>query len=766
MTKKMKLYLTGMIVSIIAMFLWILVAVLLTGGREVEEFTGTDKVIMTGFIVVEILSIVASLVFAALVGTENGKRIREKMKQSEQAQREPIPKRGGIMLVLTYVAVLGLMIGGIVLGSVLPAQIKELCPWVMWGSCAVAALLLLISNLLGKWYVGRLEKQQVQQVQQFLHAHRLNADQIVPKKLALLKMLRRVTAVYAVVLGLMGVGVAVCAGICYTGSTFVVLGLTASLLIMAALDRIRFKPPKALFDDNKCYVQTDAYPQLHALAEKAAAKMGCKGKIRIALLPDFNAGIARIHKTYSVQLGVMLLNLLSEEELYCILLHEFAHMTPDQQDGLYERYYNEWLDTGKTPHYFFWLTNRFFVFPDVVYSLQHSLYQYASSIQVESSADRAMLLSQSPEMVASALLKLKYYELFDWEKGTEDEPCVYEPETPDPHPLAKELQKFRKALEVREEDWRKLLDVEIQSRSATHPTLKLRLEALDIREPKLVFAENSQAYQADCDQALAFVESLICEGLEAHYEDDRKAYYLEPKEQVEAWEAAGKPVVAEEYGDILWALRQLGRNTEAMELCQRAIETLPAAAGCNAHFTRGCHRLHSYDSQGIQDIYFAIENNMNYLQEGMSMIGEFCCLTGNQEELDIYRQKAAVLAQQDKDEYSQTGVLTKKDDLSEENLPEGMLESLLEYIRNVDGGQIWKVYLVRKTISQDFFTSAVVVRFEADAQEDACDEIIHKIFMYLDTCSDWQFSLFDYREVSNVPFDKIPNSCVYQKEAN
>ena len=173
--------------------------------------------------------------------------------------------------------------------------------------------------------------------------------------------------------------------------------------------------------------------------------------------------------------------------------------------------------------------------------------------------------------------------------------------------------------------------------------------------------------------------------------------------------------------------------------------------------------MHSYDERGIGDIYFAIENNSNYLQEGIDAIGTFCCLTGNQKELNIYRQKALELAQKQKDEYSQVSVLTKKDRLSEESLPEGMLDDILAYIRSVDEGQIEKIYLVRKTITEEFFTSVFVIRFDLAAEEETCEQIMHKIFRYLDTCSDWQFSLFDYQEVMSVPVYEVKNSCVYSK---
>ena len=764
MEPKPRKYLIGLFCAIVAMFLLIFVAVGLTGGREVEEFTDTDKIIMTVFAVVEITIMIGTFWFAVRYGNEQGKRFRHQLHTVEANRAQKTDRRGTALLALAFTAALGAMIGGIVLGEALSEQLRDLSGWLLGISLAVAAASLLLNIVLEKWYAGRFNNRQVSQVYQYVYSHREHAQRKAQEKLTLLKRWRFFTGAYGVLLGVLGLCVALCGGILLDTGSAVALCFAASILIMCAFSRIRFRVSQDVFDEDKSYVSEEQYPHLYALAEKAARTVGCHGSIKIALLTGCNAGIAKVGQAYSVQLGVILLCSLSEEEMYCVLLHEFAHMTADNSETIKAGNYHTWIYGGKTPHFLSGLTNLFFSFFDGFYALQFALYAYAAAIGTESAADQAMLLSNDPEAVASALLKLKYYELFDWEKGTQDEPCRYESETPDPQVLARELERFRQAMEQKSGKWQQLVDAEIQSRSASHPTLKLRLEALGIREPHLLAAPADCDYAKECEKAREYVENLICGKLSQSFEERRKERYWKLKAQVEAWEEAGKPVVAEEYGDILWALRQLGRNTEAFALCERAIEELPAAASCDGYFIRGCYRLHSYDERGIEDIYFAIENNSNYLEEGIDTIGTFCCLTGNQKELDIYRQKALELAQKQKDEYSQVSVLTKKDRLSEESLPEGMLDDILAYIRSVDEGQIEKIYLVRKTITEDFFTSVFVIRFDLAAEETACEQILHKIFRYLDTCSDWQFSLFDYQEVMSVPVYAVKNSCVYSKE--
>ena len=92
-----------------------------------------------------------------------------------------------------------------------------------------------------------------------------------------------------------------------------------------------------------------------------------------------------------------------------------------------------------------------------------------------------------------------------------------------------------------------------------------------------------------------------------------------------------------------------------------------------------------------------------------------------------------------------------------------MLDDILSYIAKNDEDSIVSIYLVRKTITEDFFTSVFVIKFKSDISDDVQDKVMHKIFSYLDTCSSWQFSLFNFDEIKGIKFDKIPNSCVYRQ---
>lgn len=756
-------YIKHIIIQIIIMFALIFLTVFLTGGREIDQFNKKDIIIFMLFILSEVATCVC--LFITL-----GKYIKSVPKISHsasvpQTKYEKLIQRRGILLALiSYILALGIVILGIIMAPKMNPRALIFTKNILI-VCVICMILLIPLNLLLRNQLAkRFEQSSVRDIQQYVYSHRESANNKTEKIYRQLRILRVGTDIYACFLGIIASIIAFLTGTVYTSELGVALCMFSGILFLSALSRIRFRVPQLLFQEDEHYVSHDDYPLLYSLTQKAADVLHCNGKIRIAISDGFNAGIARVSDTYSIQIGAILLNTLSQDELYCVLLHEFSHMTSQNNGGNKERDYHTWIQQGTNPHFLTSITNSLFIYLDSLYSLQFGLYLYASSISIECGADAAMVIYGDAKTAASALLKLKFYELYSWEKGTYDEECYYEAEIAQKDYLTRELNSFLNRLDLRKDAWTNFVSVEILSRTATHPTLKMRLEALGVTSLEMLENSDSDAYIAECKRALSYMDEVLHNELIKEYDATRIKLYLEPKERIASWELAGKPIIGSEYSDIGFALRQLGRNSEAIELYHRAISELSTDAEiCLARYFRGCFLLHQFDESGIDDIYYAIEHNSNYIDEGLSDIGNFCCLTGNQNELNIYREKALELAQKQKDVYSHICTLTKNDHLSSEQLPDGMLDDILSYISTIDEGSINEIYLVRKTITDDFFTSAFVIRFNIDISEKKKEKVMHKIFSYLDTCSSWQFSLFDFTELRDIKFIQIKNSCVFKQ---
>lgn len=757
-------YIKQLISIIIVMFALIFITVFLTGGKEIYQFTKIDNIIFIIFLILELISVLLLTYVLSKYCKECAKNIRKNTRTTKTKYEKIMQRRGYVILALSYIISLGLMLLGIISTPHLVSYQIRMMKKILLLLIFVSLALVPLNLFLRKQLIKKIEQSPVKDMQQYIYAHREVADETIKKKYKSLRFLRFISVVYFILIAIMSSGISFLSGVISADYFGNILCMYSAILIVSVLSRIRLPIPTAIFQDDKRYLEEKDYPCLYALTKKAAKTINCVGDIKIAIIDEFNAGIARYNNSYSVQLGAYLINILSEDELFCVLLHEFSHMEIQNNAVNKERDYNNWLQQGIAPHFLSGFTQLLSLYTDTLYVLNYSLFEYASALYCETDADKAMIKYGNVRAAASALLKMKYFHLYQWEKGTYDESAFFASETLEKGFMLSELDDFNQRLKARIEDWKCFAKKEILSRSASHPTLNMRLASFGISSYDLLETQNSDIYNTECKKALSFLEDLIYMDLSESYAYSREQKYLQPMQLLEKWEKSGKPLVAEEYTQIGFALRQLGRNSDALQLYQRAVSEfeLPSEI-CHARYFIGCYLLHKFDCTGLDDIYYAMENNSNYIDEGLDIIGEFCCLTGNQTELERYREKAMELAQKQKDVYSQIGVLTSKDHLSTEHLPDGMLEEILTYINKIDEQAIEAIYLVRKTITADFFTSVFIIKFELTTTEETQERILQKIFSFLDTFSSWQFSLFEYFQVYNVKLNKIKNSCVYHK---
>lgn len=634
---------------------------------------------------------------------------------------------------------------------------------------AVASILpifLFLGNfILARRYSAKLRGAKVAEVNRYMIQHRADAEKNAPLLLRKLQKMRRSAVIYAVIVWILGACQALLGGMLYNVSGNVSLYIGAFIsgtVFYVVYSRIPKDEPLVLDDDTNV-LRRDEYPIIYDVVSRAAQTLGCQGEITVIISFDCNAMIVREKDKYYLQLGAILLNILSEEELYCICLHEFSHCSDRNGDKSYEAQYNAWLnsDKGLSPVMSFF--SNVFIFFDVRYAFNYLMYKYTVSVVEETKADLDMAKHGTPEIAASALLKIDYDNRFRWEDGGKDFKSIYESDTPSSNFLSEYLSRFKGAIAARHGDWNEMLMREILPNNASHPILRMRFETLGIEKIAYVEREASKKYEIEAQRALEAADKSLCESHREDYEKERKEFYLDPLARINEWKSNGMPISAESYADIITDLKSIGLNSEAEELCERAIEELDKNSSQHAYFIKGCALLCRYDESGIELIYHAVQTNHNYLEEGLEMIGTFCCITGREKELLEYRERAQVLAQKDIDEYSETCVLSKNDNLVHDDMPSEMLEEILSYIRSVDGGIIRSVYLVRKVVNDNFFTSAFVLQFDGGSDE-VRDDVRHKIFRYLDTYPvDWHFSLFEYSECYNIKFDKIEGSLVYSR---
>ena len=134
-----------------------------------------------------------------------------------------------------------------------------------------------------------------------------------------------------------------------------------------------------------------------------------------------------------------------------------------------------------------------------------------------------------------------------------------------------------------------------------------------------------------------------------------------------------------------------------------------------------------------------------------------------QDELDKYREKAVSLTQKMIDEDEKANVLTPSDKVVEDDMSEDELKAHIDFISSV-ADSIKSIYLLKKVINKSFSSHVFLIEFDKNTEPNTVNDAMNKIFRYLDTLDDDQYSLFLYNKFYKNIVKKVKNSLKYTKE--
>ena len=751
--KRKKALFIALALTFVYLFGSLFVTCALTGWRDIPDFTAADKEIFRVFVILEAAAFLLAIAIVFAIDRANRKEDLLNRRPPLNPYEKTIVTRDGLLLGASFLIVTVMtLIGALTLDPASNYSTLLLFDFLLTGDILLLGLFNVVAI---KIFAKRLNKKGRVAITTFIYSHRDHAEQSARALSKNLRILLSATHVYTVILAILGIALAI------TSAGNIPFVLAAAFIIYSAFSRIYFPTPKQFFSEDNGYVAKSELPELYTLAEEAAQAVGVTGEIKICLLSSFDAGIRRFGKAISVQIGAPLYDLMSREELRSILLHEFAHLGIDTEDFRILYKHNCNLSEGRPQRSLYNVSALLYSLFDGLFGFNFMLYTYASTVGEEEKADRAMVKYGAVRYAGSSFLKIKYHDLYQWEKGSYNTTPIYADEILTANLVKNEIKAFKEQISMRRDFWNKLIDLEIIARSASHPTIKMRLDAIGHTDYSLHESEDTDSYKNEQKKAIEYIDGKIYDQRKYSYEDERKEAYLDPLNTVKEWEESGKAIIPDSYRTVIFALRQLGRITEANELCDRVIDSLPVSASHYAYYMKGCTLLHSFDESGIEYLYRAIEANHNYIDEGMETIGQFCCISGRQDDLDTYRERVIQMAQEQDDKYSELSHISQKDNLTSEQLPKDIYNGLLSIIED-NRDFLNEVYLVRKIITDDYFASVVVLDFISIVDDSTKWEIYDKFFLHLDS-QDWDFTLFVSEDVPMNVIKKIPSGKIYSR---
>ncbi len=474
-------------------------------------------------------------------------------------------------------------------------------------------------------------------------------------------------------------------------------------------------------------------PLQYALARQAQAVLGDTRPIGILHDAQCTASIISTPGKIYLCLGSWLLDCMTREEVYQVLLHEFAHLQDSRQEKLNRRIQR----CGNQGDVFFGAANR-------LEGKTWSLHQIFASQEAEERADRAIAEFGNPQAAASAFAKLAchvYYEGFFLNSGVIIE--KFQEETMPRHALQQLFEDFRTAVAGNQGWARSLIAGELQPRISSHPIARERIAALGVTDYSLELPAHEDAWGQEVQALVERQEQELYEQNRESYPQERQTWYLEPMERLAAWEAGGRPMTYEATREVLETLYDRRRYEEIVAL-GRAFRESGASEHerCHALFVEGLARLRLLDDSGLDLLYQAMEVNRNYEDAAGEAISRYCCTLGKEAEMNRFRSYADDQLARNV-QILPTFPLSPRDDLLPTDRQDAIFQENLEVICRAAGAQLNRVFLVKKITSPKTHDYIYILDLDPQMSEEAQEAVYDTIFMHLDKQEE-QYSLAYY----------------------
>lgn len=486
----------------------------------------------------------------------------------------------------------------------------------------------------------------------------------------------------------------------------------------------------------------ESYPVIYDLVHQAAKTAGCTMPVRV-YAGGTSVSIFRMPKEIGILLDAVTCALCTKQELYNMLLHEFAHEFNEDtvQTMRMSRELQRWsnLPEGVLSGIGGYLLSG----PAVLINLEYMLYNLFATKRKEELADARAARWGDAQMLVNSLAKLSVWWIFEHNMPVPELLLYseYAGEAPPEDLPAKALAAYRRMLPDRRDEWRHRLDVELPPRVSSHPIFRERRKAFGVADYSFEGAETDPAYLSEIDAMLDLTGKAIAGQMAKDYEQKRNYYYLERKALIDQaktvtdWSACKM----DERIEMARALSVLEPALEETVIQSIRQEDPRNAYGC---MLLGAKRFRENDPACIELLYQAAKENNNFVEEAYDMIGDFALRNGDQALLDQYRSEAAEVIQEARNTSVSLALhWSGRNHLSENDLPSERFEANRTAILERTEGKLSRLYSVKKPVA-DGFCYYYFLEFAKELDRDERARLYRQVFLYLDYCEE-QYYLDD-----------------------
>lgn len=503
------------------------------------------------------------------------------------------------------------------------------------------------------------------------------------------------------------------------------------------------------------FISQKQFPMLYETARRAFKTTHCTGQLQLAYS---NEGIAinKVGNKITVFLHPSIVRLLTQEELYNVLLHEFAHdVNVDTRRAVrYFKTEQKWEASDGVSY-----DSLFTSLLQQKLSLAIAKYRAFSSRYHEIKADELVAELGNTQHYTNANAKSEMYKLYNQGANFVMNYEIFASENPPENWYTKDVECFFNAKKSLEQQWRKQMEVELPAMNDSHPTFRMRMENANCTHYDCDTVDDNQEYLAELDRFIEFGNKLLAKEMDANYQVLHEGSFLHRKKQFETYRKfkEGANLPSNELVECAKYLFDVD-NAKTSEIAQVLIDRKSPWG----YYIMAMIYFEHNDERCLPLFEEVIKTSA--LAPGcIQNIGLFALKTGNQQLLDEYRNRVADTMQTSKDIYNDR-VWTPKIALKQCNLPEKARNQLIDELKKQFKDDLTAIYMASYSKGSTE-THLVMVQFDKKLKPQQLYPLFEQFSEMIENFGDENIcpSVTLNKQQFNA-IKKVDGSLVYQKD--
>lgn len=513
--------------------------------------------------------------------------------------------------------------------------------------------------------------------------------------------------------------------------------------------------PAVTEEQKSAFISEKQFPMLYETARRAFKTTNCTGQLQLAYSTE-GIAINKVGNKITVFLHPSIVRLLTQDELYNVLIHEFAHdVNVDTRRAMrYFKAEQKWEASDGVGY-----SSLFTAFLQQKISFAIAKYRAFSSRYHEIKADELVAKLGNAQHYTNANAKSEMYKLYNQSGNFVMNYEIFASDNPPEDWYTKDVECFFAAKEKSESRWRQQMAVELPAMNDSHPTFRMRMENANCTHYDCDTVESNQQYVEEQNRFIEFGNKLLAKEMKPQYQFIREDAFLTRNKYFEIYQKfkEGENISSNTLVECAKSLFNVD-NEKTSEI----VEVLIDRKSPWGYYIMAMIHLENNDERCLPLFEEAMKTSA-LAPDCIQNIGLFALRSGNQQLLDEYRSRVADTMQTSKDVYDDR-VWTPKIPLKQCALPETARNQLIDELKKQFENNLTAVYMASYSKGSTE-THIVMAQFDKKLKPQQLYPLFEQLSEVIENFGDE--SICPSVSLNKQQFNaikKVDGSLVYQKD--